>query len=61
MKIKEIKDKNVEELKKLLNEKRETVRKSRFDIAAKQVKNIREIRNSKKDIARVLTILKEAK
>jgi ribosomal protein L29 len=61
MKIKEIREKNIEELKKLLNEKREAVRKSRFDIAAKQVKNIREMRNDKRDIARILTILKETK
>lgn len=61
MKIKEIREKNSEELKKLLNEKREAVRKSRFEIAAKQIKNIREMRNNKKDIARILTTLKEAK
>lgn len=61
MKIKEIREKNVEELKKLLSEKREAVRKLRFDVAAKQVKDIREIRNSKRDIARILTILKESK
>jgi ribosomal protein L29 len=61
MKIKEIREKNMEELKKLLNEKREAVRKSRFDIAAKQVKDIRETRNNKRDIARILTILKETK
>ncbi|MDO8240835.1 MAG: 50S ribosomal protein L29 [Candidatus Moranbacteria bacterium] len=61
MKIKEIREKNIEELKKLLAEKRELVRKLRFDIAAKQVKNIRDIRNSKRDISRILTILKETK
>ncbi len=61
MKIKEIREKNVEELKKLLSEKREAVRKLRFDVAAKQVKDIREMRNSKRDIARILTILKESK
>ncbi|PIP27274.1 MAG: 50S ribosomal protein L29 [Candidatus Moranbacteria bacterium CG23_combo_of_CG06-09_8_20_14_all_39_10] len=61
MKIKEIREKNIEELKKLLSEKREAVRKLRFDVAAKQVKDIREIRNSKRDIARILTILKETK
>lgn len=61
MKIKEIKEKNTEELKKLLAEKREAVRKLRFDIAAKQVKNIREMRNTKRDIARILTVLKETK
>lgn len=56
-----MREKNIDELKKLLNEKREAVRKSRFDIAAKQVKNIREMRNNKRDIARILTILKETK
>jgi large subunit ribosomal protein L29 len=61
MKIKEIREKSVEELKKFLSEKREAVRKLRFDIAAKQVKNIREIRQNKKDIAKTLTILKETK
>jgi len=61
MKIKEIREKSVEELKKLLAEKREAVRKLRFDIAAKQVKNIREMRRDKRDIAKILTILKETK
>ena len=61
MKIKELREKNSEELKKQLAEKREAVRKLRFEISAKQTKNVREIRNSKKDIAKILTILKEAK
>ncbi|MFA7208948.1 MAG: 50S ribosomal protein L29 [Parcubacteria group bacterium] len=61
MKIKEIREKSMEELKKFLSEKREAVRKLRFDIAAKQVKNIREMRNYKRDIAKILTILKETK
>lgn len=61
MKIKDIREKNVEELKKFLGEKREAVRKLRFDIAAKQVKNIREMRNDKRDIAKILTVLKETK
>lgn len=57
MKIKELREKNNEELKKLLSEKREQVRKLRFDIASKQVKNNREHRNTKKDIARILTLI----
>ena len=51
MKIKELKEKGIEELKKLLAEKRETARKLRFDIATKQVKNTRQMRNEKRDIA----------
>ena len=61
MKIKEIREKSIEELKKLLSEKREAVRKLRFDITARQVKNIREIRNSKRDISRIITVIKESK
>jgi len=58
-KIKELREKNTEELKRLLEEKQEVVRKLRFEVAGKQVKNHREIRNSKKDIARILTLIKE--
>lgn len=46
-----------EELKKSLGEKRERLRQLRFDLAAGKVKNIREIRAIKKDIARILTNL----
>lgn len=61
MKTKELREKNSEELKKQLVEKREAVRKLRFEISAKQTKNVREIRNNKKDIAKILTVLKETK
>jgi large subunit ribosomal protein L29 len=57
MKTKELREKNKGELGKLLNEKREKVRKLRFDIATKQVKNNRELRNEKKDIAKILSII----
>lgn len=60
-KIKELKEKSQGELSKLLAEKREASRKLRFDIAAKQVKNNKEYRNTKKDIARILTLLEEGK
>lgn len=59
MKIKELREKNIEELKKMLLEKQEKLRKLRFDIAVKQVKNTRELRNEKKDIARILTLISE--
>jgi large subunit ribosomal protein L29 len=61
MRSKELREMNIEELKKLLAEKRETAQKLRFDISGKQVKNHREFRNTKKDIARILTLLKEIK
>ncbi|KKP80086.1 MAG: 50S ribosomal protein L29 [Candidatus Moranbacteria bacterium RIFOXYA12_FULL_35_19] len=59
MKIKELREKNIEELQKMILEKQEKIRKFRFDIATKQVKNTREIRSEKKDIARILTLINE--
>ncbi len=57
MKIKELKDKNTVELKKLLAEKHEAVRKFRFDNSTKQVKDKRQVRKDKRDIAKILTLL----
>lgn len=47
------------ELQRILQEKREKLREFRFNLAAGKVKNVREIRETKKDIARILTILKQ--
>ena len=44
MKIKEIRQKSAEELKRTLAEARETLRRLRFDIHLKQSKNVREVR-----------------
>jgi len=59
MKIKELRDKNIAELEKLLVEKRENVRKFRFENSTKQVKDKRQIRKDKRDVARILTLIKE--
>ena len=58
MKIQELRQKNKVELQKLLQDNRERLRQLRFDLAAGKVKNVREIRLIKKDIARILTLLK---
>ena len=55
MKIEEIKQKTKAELERILQELREKVRSLRFDLASGKVKNVREIRKIKKDIARILT------
>lgn len=60
MKIKEIREFNIDQMKKTLAEKREQVRKLRFDMATKQVKNKKEIMKEKKDIARILTLIRES-
>lgn len=59
MKIKDLRDKNIEELEKILREKREVIRKIRFDIATKQVKGVRQLRKEKKDVAMILTLINE--
>jgi ribosomal protein L29 len=61
MKAKEIRERNKGEMNNLLLEKKEKIRKIRFDISSKQVKNHREIRKEKRDVARLLTILSENK
>jgi len=61
MKITEIKKKSKSELRKLLNESKDKLGLLRFDLSAGKVKNVREIREVRKRIAKILTILKEAK
>ena len=58
MEITELKTKNTPELNSLLQEKKEKMRQLKFDLASGKVKNIKEIREIKKDIARILTVLK---
>lgn len=57
MKIKELKQKSEKDLQGLLQEDRERLRQLKFDLSAGKVKNVREVRSIKKDIARILTIL----
>lgn len=59
MDIKEIRNMNIEQLKKLVEEKRSQVVKLKFDISAKQLKNHRQYRAIRKDISQILTIIKE--
>lgn len=59
MDIKELKNKSASELHKALAEKREKLRELRFKDAAKQLKNIREVRVMRKEISRVLTLLNQ--
>ncbi len=59
MKAKELREKDIEELKNLLGKQREKLLKVRFHLAMGRLKNVREIRKIKKDIARILTILSE--
>lgn len=59
MKIQELRQKSETELKKLLSESRERLRVLRFELVSGKVKNVRLVRKSRKDIAQILTLLKQ--
>ena len=57
MKIKELRQKTDKELKELLQEDKLKLGQFKFDLASKKIKNVREIRDLRRDIARILTLL----
>jgi len=61
MELKELKSKTLAELERLLAKNREVLRDLKFKVSSKQLKNIREVRNAKKVIARILTLIGQKK
>jgi ribosomal protein L29 len=59
MKVKELRSKTEKELHKLLAQERDSLRELKFKVASKQHKDYKEIGRRKKDIARILIVLKE--
>lgn len=59
MKITEIRKKSDNDLQKFLAELKESVRSLRFRVASREVKNHQLLKGAKKDVARILTVLKE--
>jgi len=57
MKIQDLKDKSGNELKGLLDDKRVELGRFRFQLNDRQLKNIKKIGETKRDIAKILTIL----
>jgi ribosomal protein L29 len=57
MKIKEIKSKTASDLTKMLSDKRESLRLFRFGTSGAKTKNVKEGRELKRDIARIMTVL----
>lgn len=55
---KDLNKKGLSELEKLLSSKRKELQEFRFGIAGSKVKNIKEGRNIKRDIARIMTAIK---
>ena len=58
MKSQDIKDKSVAELQELLKERRINLGKLRFDLSGKSLKDVSQISKTKKEIARILTVIK---
>ena len=61
MTIQELRDKTEVELQQLLREHTASVREMRFRTALRELKNVRDIRKSRKMIAQILSILTEKK
>ena len=59
MTIKELRVKPVNDLQALLAEKRENLRAMRFKVAQRQLKKVHDIKNTRHDIAKILTVLGE--
>lgn len=59
MKIQDLREKTEKDMDKILAAERERVRDLRFKVSQRQLKNLREVRSTKKTIARILTIKKE--
>ena len=58
MKVSELKNLNVNNLQKRLVELRKKTQELKFSIANNQLAKVRDLRATKKEIARILTILK---
>jgi len=59
MKIRELRQKSNKELQQTLTNLRDKLRELRFNLVGGKVKNIKEIHQTKKDVARILTLLNE--
>jgi len=59
MKAKELRQKSGDDLSNMVKAGRASLRTFRFSISGSKTKNVREGRNTRRDLARTLTILKE--
>ncbi len=61
MDITELSQKTKEELSKLLDEKKREVQELRMQITSGKIKSAKSLKESKKDIARIFTLLNQEK
>jgi len=60
MKINKLIEKSKKDLMMNLQEKRKELRSLRFNLAARKLKNTRKIKEAKKDIAQILTVINQS-
>lgn len=58
MKTKELNQKSDKELQEILNARRFELGQLKFDSLSKKIKNVKQISGLRKDIARIMTVLK---
>ncbi|MFA5355426.1 MAG: 50S ribosomal protein L29 [Candidatus Paceibacterota bacterium] len=58
MKIAELRQRNKADLEKLMADDKEKLRQLRFDLAAGKVKNVKDVQKTRKEIARIMTLIK---
>ena len=61
MEMKDLQKKNIDECKKMLEEKAVALNTFKFGVSGSKVKNTQEGKNLKKEIAQILTFMKESK
>lgn len=61
MNIQELRKQSARDFQRILQEERARVRQLRFDIAAGKTKQTKDLRDAKKTIARILSIINERK
>ena len=61
MKFKDLQNKHEGELEKLLADKQAHLQELRFKVVRGEVKNIKELGSTKRDIARILTLFNQQK
>jgi len=59
MKTKELRQKSEKELQTLLAESRDKLREMRFKVAQRQLKKVSDVKQVKREIARIITVLNE--
>ena len=59
MKIRELRSKSPEELKDMFEDMTQKLRELNFKLASEQLKNVREVRDLKKSIAQIKTLINQ--